>query len=191
MSKLKELKAFTRVFKAHMGALTHELKEITKKRVKTAEEAKKRLRETASVMDMYDIFESLHAKSLGMSSSEYTEYPSYDKDKKIKVVQFNAQKADFIPDEELLKVFNAVDGIDKITYDTIFCITNRIGDRQYFALLNEGNNGWGDFVDDDMKDVIKILDTLKEKGATWRSVTDLSNDIPDDLSSWVITWRMG
>lgn len=191
MSKVKELKAFTRVFKAHMEALTHELKEITKKRVKTAEEAKKRLRETASVMDMYDIFESLHAKSLGMPSSEYTEYPSYDKDKKIKVVQFNAQKADFITDEELLKVFNAVDGIDKITYNTIFCITNRIGDRQYFALLNEGSNGCGDFVDDDMKDVIKILDTLKEKGATWRSVTDLSNDIPDDLSSWVITWRMG
>lgn len=191
MIKLKKTKAISRIFKAHIKDLKRELKEITKKRIKTAEEAKKRLRESASVMDMYDIFDSLRAESFGMSKSEYTEYPSYDKNKKIKVIQFNGQKADFIADEELLKVFDSVEGVDNIVYDTIFCITNRIGDRQYFALLNEGSNGWGDFVDDDMKDVIRILDNLKEKGAAWRSVTDLSNDIPDDLSSWVITWRMG
>jgi hypothetical protein len=61
---------------------------------------------------------------------------------------------------------------------------------QYFFLINEGKNGSGDFVDDDMKNVVKYLDEMKEAGATWRTITDLVNDIVDDVSTWAITFTV-
>ena len=29
---------------------------------------------------------------------------------------------------------------------------------------------------------------MKESGATWRTITDLKNDIVDDISDWAITF---
>ena len=34
------------------------------------------------------------------------------------------------------------------------------------------------------------MDRLKENGVAWRSVTSLNNDIPDDLSDWIITFTI-
>ena len=72
----------------------------------------------------------------------------------------------------------------------VHAVENKNGELQYFMKINQGKNGNGDFVNDDMKSVIRILDALEEKGATWRNVTDLKNDIVDDLSNWVITFMV-
>ena len=41
-----------------------------------------------------------------------------------------------------------------------------------------------------MKNVVRYLDAMKEAGATWRTVTDLNNDIIDDVSTWAITFTI-
>ena len=63
-----------------------------------------------------------------------------------------------------------------------------VEDNKLFRITDEGKNGSGDFVDDDMKNVIKCLDVMKEAGAGWRCVTDVVIDIPDDVSDWAITF---
>ena len=64
------------------------------------------------------------------------------------------------------------------------------GKYQYYFRIHEGKNGSGDFVDDDMKNVVKYLDEMKEAGASWRTITDLANDIVDDVSTWAITFTV-
>ena len=91
--------------------------------------------------------------------------------------------------DKFLKVSRIINAANKVKDQirTVFAIRNN-GHYQYFLLIHEGKNGNGDFVDDDMKNVVKYLDAMKEAGATWRCVTDVSIDIPDDVSTWAITF---
>lgn len=166
--------------------------EVFKNRIDTAAEASELLRTTASVKDLYDIKDAVIGSRFSngkintyMSSNEYTLYDDYG----YKLYYFNGEKADFINDEELLKVSRIIDAVNKIKDQIriVFAIRNN-GGYQYFFQIHEGKNGNGDFVDDDMKNVIKYLDAMKEAGTSWRCITDVSIDIPDDISNWVITF---
>lgn len=165
--------------------------EVFKNRIDTAEEAKELLRTTASVTDLIEISKSIKGNYFNngkinsyMPKSEYTLYDDYG----FKLYFFNEAKADYITDEELLKVSKVISSVNK-NIKNVFAIRNTES-HQYFFLINEGKNGIGDFVDDDMKNVVKYLDSMKEAGATWRTITDLKNDIVDDVSSWVVTFTV-
>ena len=169
--------------------------EVFKSRIDTAAEASELLRTTASIKDLYAIKDAVVGSRFNngkintyMSSDEYTLYDDYG----YKLYYFNGEKADFINDEELLKVSKIIGAVNKIKnkarpVNYVYAIRTN-GKYQYFFQLDEGKNGSGDFVDDDMKNVIKCLDAMKEAGADWRCVTDVVIDIPDDVSAWVITF---
>ncbi len=168
--------------------------EVLKNRIDTAEEAKELLRTTASVKDLLEITHSINGCRFSngklcayMPSSEYTLYDDYG----YKLYYFNGAKNDFINDEELLKVSKVINSLSENGKEvkTVFALRNG-GYYQYFFHIREGKNGSGDFVDDDLKNVVKYLDSMKEAGATWRTITDLENDIVDDISSWVITFTV-
>lgn len=179
-------------FVFHGKKFVEDTGEIFKTGIDTAAEASELLRTTASVKDLYTIKDSVIGSRFNngkintyMPSDEYTLYDDYG----YKLYYFNGEKSDFINDEELLKVskiIGAVNGIkDKVR--TVFAIRNN-GNYQYYFQIREGKNGNGDFVDDDMKNVVKYLDAMKDAGAAWRCITDVAIDIPDDVSTWVITF---
>ena len=160
--------------------------EVFKHRIKTADEAINILQTSASVDELYAIQDALMTLKGTLTSKEYILYES----EMGRIVQFKHKtKIDILSDEETLKVFKSVKSM-KARHGDIYCITNIKGEHQYFVLVHEGKNGNGDFVDDDMKNVVKYLDNLKDNGATWRSVTDMTNDILDDVSAWVLTFKV-
>lgn len=178
-------------FVFHGKKFVSDTSEVFKNRIGTAEEAKELLRTTASVKDLFEISNSVKGCYFGngrvnsyMPSDEYTMYDDYG----YKLYYFNGTKNDFINDEELLKVSKVINSISNKPKN-VFAIRNNEG-YQYFFLINEGKNGSGDFVDDDMKNVVKYLDNMKEAGASWRTITDLANDIVDDVSTWAITFTV-
>lgn len=176
-------------FLFHGKKFVQDTGEVFKNRIDTAEEAKELLRTTASVKDLLEIGSSITGCRFAngkinayMPSSEYTLYDDYG----FKLYYFNSSKNDFINDEELLKVSKIINSLNE-KVKIVFAIRNN-GIYQYYFLLKEGKNGSGDFVDDDIKNVVKYLDTMKDAGATWRCVTDVSIDILDDVSLWAITF---
>ena len=176
----------------HGKKFVKDVDETFKERINTAEKAKNLLRTRASVKDLYAISDSLEIKKLTdnipgsyMPTSEYTLYDDYG----FKLYYFNGEKNDFLSDEELLKVSKVINSYGKNKPKKVFAM--RVYYKyQFYFLINEGKNGSGDFVDDDMKNVVKYLDAMKEAGATWRTVTDLNNDIVDDVSTWAITFTI-
>ena len=177
----------------HGKKFVNDTSEVFKNRIDTAEEAKELLRTTASVANLFEIKNSINGcyfnngkVSAYMPSDEYTLYD----DNGYKLYYFNCQKNDFIEDEELIKVSSVIKSLKKKKPEQVFAIRNMGGSYQYFFLIHEGKNGSGDFVDDDMKNVVKYLDAMKEAGATWRTITDLRNDIVDDVSDWAITFTV-
>lgn len=164
--------------------------EIFKDRIDTAEKAKELL-STARVNDLFEIENAVRGVYFSngkinshMPADEYTLNDDYG----FKLYYFNKQKADFIPDEEMIKVSNVINSLTNKP-NIVFAIRNGFG-YQYYFRIHEGKNGNGDFVDNDLKNVVKYLDSMKEAGATWRTITDLLNDIQDDVSNWVITFTV-
>jgi hypothetical protein len=163
-------------------------------RIRTAEEAKRLLREGAKVDDMYSIQSAIHdiyhddgKIKTYMSPSEYTLYDIGAM--KTKLYYFNGDKENYITDEKVLKLYDVIKDLDDVLYPDIYCLNN-MGKYQFYCLIKEGKNGSGDFVDDDMTNVLGYLNKLKDNGATWRCVTDVIIDIPDDVSTWVITFTI-
>lgn len=175
----------------HGKKFVDDIDDVLKDRIDTAEEAQDLLRQSANVIDLFEIEKAVNGVYFKngkvnsyMPSSEYSLYDDYG----YKLYYFNGAKKDFIPDEELLKVSKVIKSISNKP-KTIFAI--RVAYKyQYYFMLHEGKNGSGDFVDDDLKNIVKYLDAMKESGATWRSITDLKNDIVDDVSDWVITFTV-
>jgi hypothetical protein len=178
-------------FLFHGRMFVNDTNEVFKNRIDTADEVKEILKTSAKATDLMEIeraikgvyFRNGNVNSY-MPSDEYTLNDDYG----FKLYHFNGQKNDFITDEEMLKVskvINAMSNKPKV----VFAI--RVGMKfQYYFRIKEGKNGTGDFVDDDMKNVVKYLDEMKEAGATWRTITDLLNDIVDDVSDWAITFTV-
>jgi len=178
-------------FLFHGRMFVNDTNEVFKNRIDTADEVKEILKTSAKTTDLMEIeraikgvyFRNGNVNSY-MPSNEYTLNDDYG----FKLYNFNGQKNDFITDEEMLKVskvINAMSNKPKV----VFAI--RVGMKfQYYFRIKEGKNGTGDFVDDDMKNVVKYLDEMKEAGATWRTITDLLNDIVDDVSDWAITFTV-
>jgi len=161
-----------------------------------ADGVKELLRSTASVNDMFSIDTALRGVYSFdgklhnvMNSSEYRRYD--DAVNFNEIIYFNGEKATTLNDNELEKAFKVLNTVSDMTGKkmTAYCIVNN-GKHQYYVYIHEGKNGCGDFVDDDMKSVVKYLDAMKEAGATWRTVTDFINDIVDDTSNWVITFTV-
>lgn len=160
-------------------------------KLNTAEEAKDLLRMRASVEDLIKIDKAIDGRRFSgsapgsyMPSTEYTLYNDYD----FKLYFLNGEKSDFLNDEEVLKVVKIINSL-KNKPGKVFGFRAKFK-YQFYFLIHEGKNGSGDFVDDDMKNVVSYLDSMKEAGATWRTITDLKNDIVDDVSSWVITFTI-
>jgi len=178
-------------FLFHGGKFLKDTGEVLKNRIDTAEEACNLLRTSASVKDIIEIENSIKGCYFGngkinsyMPSDEYVLNDEYG----FKLYYFNGKKNDFINDEELLKVSKVINSIENKPKN-IFVI-RAYGKYQYYFKIHEGKNGSGDFVDDDMKNVVKYLDAMKKAGATWRTITDLQNDIVDDVSDWAITFTV-
>lgn len=175
----------------HGQKFINDVDETFKKRVNTAEEAKDLLRKRAGVEDLIEIGKSIDGRKFSdnapgsyMPSNEYTLYDGNG----FKLYYFNGEKGDFLSDEQVLKVFKVVNSIDNKP-TKVFAI-NGVHKYQFYFSIHEGKNGSGDFVDDDMKNVVKYLDQMYNAGATWRTITDLHNDIVDDASDWVITFTI-
>lgn len=175
----------------HGKKFVEDTEEVFKSRINTAEEVENILRTSASVENLLKIEDAVRGTYFAngkinsyMPNNEYVLVDDYG----FKLYYFNGVKNDFILDEELLKVSNVINSMEnKPKY--VFSI-NVSGKRQYYFKISEGKNGSGDFVDDDMKNVVKYLNAMKESGATWRTITDLVNDIPDDVSDWAITFTV-
>lgn len=87
-----------------------------------------------------------------------------------------------IPEDEIEKLKEM--GME----DKTAVIKNINGDRQYFHNIHLGKNGPGDFVEDDLQDLIDKLRYMKGCGASEINMTEGKRDILDDVSSWSITF---
>ena len=175
----------------HGKKFIKDVDETFKNRIDTAGKATELLRGGAKVEDLYEIAKSIDGKRFSnnvpysyMPSSEYTLYNDFG----FNLYYFNGEKNDFMSDEELLKLSNVINAL-KNKPSKVFAL--KVAYKyQFYFLLHEGKNSSGDFVDDDMKNIVSYLDAMKEAGATWRTITDLHNDIMDDVSDWVITFTI-
>lgn len=71
----------------------------------------------------------------------------------------------------------------------IFVVKNKLDKVQYFVNVHEGLNGDGDFVAEDMTNVYTSM--IKIKTVTkWISLTDVSVDIVDDVSTWGVVFTL-
>lgn len=175
----------------HGGKFLKDTGEVFKNRIDTAEEASNLLRSSASVKDIIEIENSIkgcYFRNGKVNSYMPSEEYALNDDYGFKLYYFNGKKNDFIKDEELLKVSKVVNSIENKPKNVF--VIRAYGKYQYYFRIHEGKNGSGDFVDDDMKNVVKYLDAMKESGATWRTITNLQNDIADDVSDWVITFTV-
>jgi len=194
MELYKKVKYVLSRFSFYGKIFANDVNDYLKYRIRTADEAKRLLRESAKVDDLYTIQSAIHdiyhddgKIRTYMPSSEYTLYDIGSL--KTKLYFFNGEKEDYLTDEKVLKLYEVVKDLDTVLNPDIYCIRNS-GKYQFYCLIKEGKNGSGDFVDDDMTNVLGYLNKLKESGATWRCVTDVSIDIPDDVSTWVITFTI-
>lgn len=79
----------------------------------------------------------------------------------------------------------------KLYKGQVIAIKNMNDQIQYFGIVNLGKNGPGDFVEDDLKEFERICELLKTKyKATWIDMPEATRDICDDVSSWVITFKL-
>lgn len=191
MELYKTVKYIIDRFIFHGAKFAKDLNEAFKDTINTADKAKELLRTSASVDDLFKIESAIEGKRFSgnapgsyMPSSEYTSYDGNG----FKVIYLNGEKNSFLNDEEFLKVSKIIESLDKKP-KYIYALTVAYKTQFYFR-VHEGKNGVGDFVDDDMKNVLGYLDKMKEAGATWRTITDMRNDIPDDVSDWVITFTI-
>ena len=70
-------------------------------------------------------------------------------------------------------------------------IKNKRDKKQFFIQIDEGLNGNGDFVYNDMTNIYFTLLMLKNKNLVkWVSLTDVFVDIADDLTCWTITYTL-
>ena len=190
MTYFNKIKRIFNSFMRHFTGFCKETEEYLTSSVKSGKEARNLLLTDASVENINKIEKSVFNTFLEngkwatyMPKREYTKHyvDSFC------IVRFGSNKDKKIPDN----VCDVLRGLDVgNNVPTIYAVENKNGELQYFMKINQGKNGNGDFVNDDMKSVIRILDALEEKGATWRNVTDLKNDIVDDLSSWVIPFMV-
>lgn len=190
-SLYENVKYVLKRFFFHGKKFVKDIDEAFKNNLNTAEEAKDLLRMRASVDDLFKIERAIDGRKFSdnapgsyMPSSEYTLYD----DNGFKLYYFNGEKGDFLSDEQVLKVSNVINSIDNKPLK-VFAIKG-VYKYQFYFRIHEGKNGSGDFVDDDMKNIVKYLDQMRDAGATWRTITDLSNDIVDDVSDWVITFTI-
>ena len=190
-SLYENVKYVLKRFFFHGKKFVMDIDEAFKNNLNTAEEAKDLLKMRASVDDLFKIERAIDGRKFSdnapgsyMPSSEYTLYD----DNGFKLYYFNGEKGDFLSDEQVLKVSNVINSIDNKPLK-VFAIKG-VYKYQFYFRIHEGKNGSGDFVDDDMKNVVKYLDQMRDAGATWRTITDLSNDIVDDVSDWVITFTI-
>lgn len=191
MELYKKVKYIINRFMFHGMKFAKDMNEAFKETINTAEKAKTLLRTGAKVSDLYKIESAIDGKRFSESApGSYmpsTEYILYD-DNGFKLYFFNGEKNDFLSDEEILKVSDIINSIsNKPKYVYAFKVAYKY---QFYFRIHEGKNGVGDFVDDDMKNVLGYLDKMKEAGATWRTITDMRNDIPDDVSDWAITFTI-
>ena len=194
MELYKKVKYVVERFTFYGKRFANDVDEFFKDRIETAEEAKNLLRTSAKVIDLYNISRAIHGiyyaegkmKSY-MPSSEYTSYEIGPMTTRL--YYFNGEKDDYITDEKVIKLYNIIKDLDTVLESDIYCLNNS-GKYQFYCLIKEGKNGSGDFVDDDMTNVLGYLNKLKENGATWRCVTDVFIDIPDDVSTWAITFTI-
>lgn len=89
-----------------------------------------------------------------------------------------------IPEEDIEKLKEM--GME----DKTAVIENMNGERQYFHNINLGENGCGDFVDNDLKDLLEKLEYMKSCGAKDVDMTEGRRDIIDDVSGWGITFTL-
>lgn len=190
-SLYENVKYILKRFFFHGKKFVMDIDEAFKNNLNTGEEAKDLLRMRASVDDLFKIERAIDGRKFSdnapgsyMPSSEYTLYD----DNGFKLYYFNGEKGDFFSDEQVLKVSNIINSIDNKPLK-VFAIKG-VYKYQFYFRIHEGKNGSGDFVDDDMKNIVKYLDQMRDAGATWRTITDLSNDIVDDVSDWVITFTI-
>lgn len=192
MELYKKVKYVLSRFSFYGKIFANDVNDYLKYRVRTAEEAKSLLRLGAKVDDLYKIQSAIHdiyhddgKIKTYMPSSEYTLYDIGSLTTKL--YYFNGEKENYLTDEEVLRLYDVIKDLDAVLNPDIYCLSSA-GKHQFYCLIKEGKNGSGDFVDDDMTNVLGYLNKLKENGATWRCVTDVSIDIPDDVSTWVITF---
>ena len=186
---IKRVKFIARQTKGYAKMVGRLINDVMHPAIKSKEEVLEKLTTTPSVEDIVKIFNELHNKvvpSLEMG----VDYKVYNQENKYghSIIYFFDNENDELPEDELSKVWDILNNEKEAHISDLVLVINTYAGPQYFIWLAEGKNGSGDFVDDDMKLVVRFLDRLKENGVAWRSVTSLNNDIPDDLSDWIITF---
>lgn len=107
-----------------------------------------------------------------------------------RIVYLNIDKGDIsVKDFYTLKeIISILESSVRFFY-YIYAVKNIFGNIQYYVNIHEGKNGNGNFLLDDMTIVYTTM--LKMNTFTsWVSLTDMSADIPDDVSTWGITFTL-
>ena len=90
--------------------------------------------------------------------------------------------------EKLNEILDILDKNVRFFY-YIFVVKNKFDTVQYFVNIHEGLNGDGDFVADDMTNVYAAMIKIKTI-VEWISLTDVSVDIVDEVSTWGLTFTL-
>lgn len=90
--------------------------------------------------------------------------------------------------EKIERIIDILDKNVKFFY-YVYVVRNTFRNLQFYVNIHEGLNGHGDFVADDMTNVYSALIKMKNV-AKWVSLTDIYADIPDDVSTWCVTFTL-
>lgn len=108
-----------------------------------------------------------------------------------RIVYLNTNKGSEVPirDFQILKeIVNILESSVKSFY-YIYAIKTKFGGIQYYVNIHEGKNGNGDFLLDDMTIVYTTMLKMN-RFTSWISITNMDADIPDDVSTWGITFTL-
>ena len=184
LNKVKIKKMLKEIKRAYYN-LSDNLKEIYNKDIVSDSDAREKLTYDPSVETLFEVEHYVLNKPCKNSVSK--PYELFD------FAEFDDNVSYAKRNEILTNIFDKL-GLNDVILYRIQCSFGTTLDghlhSEYLFKIGRGRNGSGDFVDVDMKEVTDIIHILRENGATSATVVDVWVDPADDLSDWVIGFRL-
>ena len=182
--KLNEtkLKKMANAVKDSVFALQRRLKQIYNTEIFTDEDMNDLINENPTVKT----FERLNRHVI-MTYKGYdhkSRYYLYD------IANFDDSESYMIRKRVLDELFDALGLPGTVVYRKADNSPKRCCSSVYYFTVNRGRNGSGDFVNVDMKEISDIINIMRTHGASTATPLDVFIDVTDDVSDWLIGFKI-
>lgn len=182
--KLNEtkLKKMANAVKDSIFALKRRLKQIYNTEIFTDKDMNDLINENPTV----ETFERLNRHVIMTYKGYDHKSPYYLYD----IANFDDSESYSIRKRVLDKLFEALGLHGTVVYRKTDNLAKRCCSSVYYFTVGRGRNGSGDFVNVDMKEVSDIINIMRTHGATTATPLDVFIDVTDDVSDWLIGFKI-